>query len=313
MRTFTCPGCGAATRSEAATAYVYCNHCGSYADYDFASLRWLSWSPEAREYTAYIGQRLAQKEELRMAGRRKSFQKMEREDWEYYISLVPEVHPKEVDTPGDRQDTYLEWWSQTAAERAFNPVIREQNDALAGFMSQLPWKHTPGGPGVIGYTLSLPGDSFLELAERYLKTARIEAGIFLDLGLTGLHPDRIPVEHYQRMAASSFIQAWSQFLDQKTISDYLEQYQLRGSYQWVPEKGEFSACSCCGSQLDDRNAEGEVQCNTCGHTVVLGGVPFNCTGCGAPLSLEPDADSVICPYCTTLSAVGTFDSFLGYR
>ena len=311
VRTFTCPNCGASTRSNADTAYAYCGHCGSYAGYDFACLRWLNQCQSAREYALYIGPRWAIKEELRLAGNRDSFQSMERADWEYYIVKVPEFHPKDVDQPGQRRETYLDWYAKTATERAFNEKIRKLSDQLAEFMGTLPWNRKSND--LIGITLSLPKEAFLNLAEQYLNNARIEADIFQNQGLIDLHPDRIPLAHYSRLSASNFIQAWSQFLDGPTILAYLDKYHLRGSYQWIPEKEKETCCNFCGSLLGVNGKEGEMICDACGHTVIVGAVPFNCTGCGAPLSLEPDADLILCPYCTTLSAVGTFDSYLGYR
>lgn len=303
LRRFKCHNCGAVSEDAATEVYVYCKHCEAPIDYDLQVLWRLCRQNEYKRWQQGLAAGWPAKEAARTSGDRQRFMELDREDVLRSLQDIPSMHPEAVRKPGEIQERYLEWYIRCDAERTFNPeLVKRYADHAAESTKR--FRQEPGGP--TGIRTAVSGPDLVAIIESWIEVSRFERRVCDENGINDLCPVPLIPEQQEKTLVSGMFQGYSQFLDEEAVRFVIAHFHMGESFSWKVSTDTGICCGTCGDQIGGIEKGSSVECPGCGTLITDGAVAFGCSGCGAPLTLNRDADYGICPWCGTVANNATF-------
>ncbi|MEO6772471.1 MAG: DUF1266 domain-containing protein [Kofleriaceae bacterium] len=256
----TCGHCAAPRTRPSPSAYVYCDHCGELADYDFvtACSSPLAPGPVYEALRAEVAPALAS---AHAAGDRTAYREHQLRLIGGWADACPRVLPVRAKDPEYRA-RYLAWLAEAAVVIAFDEEARRREARMTEACQALVFVEVDGRPRVGAEPFRAVAAAMFEFEARCdeLCTPAVYA----------MHPDGAARELQRRIGYSQFAQGWLPFLDEAEAIALLERTQLAGAYDVVDDVATRSwPCASCGGPLDLVAGANRVVCEHCGRLVTV--------------------------------------------
>lgn len=286
-----CPSCGGHKTRPSQTAYVYCDFCGTLADYDFAKA---CEQPAKQPGPAYqdLNNRLSpMMQHAKATGDVNGYRNLQKQLFEMYIEMLPNANPPRVSDPEYRRK-YVDYMAEGGTVTAFDPQALALEAEVTRTVTGLQWAFPK--PGV----MKVAPQSFGAMANAVFAQQDYIAKLYESRGVYAMHPDRPGGDLQKRVGISLFVQGWLPMLDEQSTQAFLDRAGLKTEYVEVePVKGDKADCAGCGTPLEVLPGAKRCICEKCGQGLEVGGERITCRGCGAPLAPTEGSQNVTCPHC----------------
>lgn len=308
-----CSACGGPKMAPSKSAYLYCDFCGRYLDWDF--YRAVS-SKEDRlpgpEYERLAAELAPEAEAARARGDREGYAAVQKRLFEAHMTACPASYSPRIGDESYRA-AMLDYMARYYTLTAFDEELVQLNAALTRATNELEWRER-GGEAFEGLSDSLEDyrdliavaaaafactsasfwrmfDAFDAFTRRAFDKAS-EQGLFRD------YPDDIDERRAGRTAYSALAEAWLPYLDDADQKRLLERTGLATRYREVdPSELTERHCGRCGGTLAVPHGARRVLCESCGHHADVQRPEIACGQCGGPVSMPDGLSHVSCPYC----------------
>ncbi len=289
IKKVTCRTCGASKQVPPKTAYMYCDYCGSLADWDFRiscqSAGSMRPGPAYEQLQAKEGPLQAQ---AKIDGDQDTYRASLRRVFEGHMKYCPAAYSPRLGDP-EYRDALLHFTVESYLNAAFDLECRERQSAMDLAVKTLQWNR--------GLTTRVEPESF----RRLVQTFRNHNERFLQLcqPLLDGHPDHPTLDLCSAIGASAFIQGWLPYLDDAEQQRLIDEMGLGGEYVAIePVETTKRHCGGCAKPLEVMPGAKRVVCEACGHTNDVSQPEISCTGCGSPLSVPAGKTRFACPSCS---------------
>lgn len=286
-----CPSCGGHKTKPSPTAYVYCDFCGTLADYDFAKA---CESPAKQPGPAYqnLNAQLApMMQQAKQYNDINGYRNLQRQLFEMYIDVLPNANPPRC-TDREYRTKYVAYMAEGGTVIAFDQQAQffeaEVNRTVTTLQFAMP------KPGV----MKVSPQSFQAMSNVVFAQQDYLAKLYEQRGVYAMHPDHPDGGLQKRIGISLFVQGWLPMLDENSTQQFLDRAGLKTEYVEVdPPKGDKADCAGCGSPLEILPGARRCICAKCGQGLEVAGERLSCHGCGAPLAPTEGSRNVTCPHC----------------
>jgi hypothetical protein len=289
VRKVRCPSCGAPKLTSTKSAYVYCDFCAQFMDWDLQAAKYSAGVAAGPHYRA-----LVQEMEPRLAAARKrrdrdALAACHHALFDQYMTDCPNGYSPRVGDPVYRAAT-LERSVHAQVVRELEPPCVAADAEVEASIRGLEWRSDHG--------VARPSaKSFWRMYE-----AVVAADLAVKAALKAIpqlvpDPDETPPELSAKIRDSAMVQAWIETLDHKTGEQLLDRTRLRDEYDEVDEPTLHSAaCGHCGATRQAPAGARRGLCESCGHVTALGRTAF-CGYCGAQIHFPLGAALTACGHC----------------
>ena len=289
MKRVTCGSCGASKVRPPTSAYMYCDYCGAFVDWDFKIACQTAGSAKpGPEYERLNAAEAPVQEQARVAGDKKTFGKSLYKVFDAHMTHCPASYSPRIGDP-DYREALLRFTVRSYLAAAFDADARGREVAMTQAMKGMKW--LPG----FGTTRAEP-QSFRAMVDTY----KAFTNRFLDLCASFMdsHPDGITHEQSFQISASTFLQGWLPYLDKPQQDAIIDELGLGGEYvDLQPVETESRHCGGCGSELSVVPGAKKMVCESCGRMNDVGRPEISCSSCGSPLTLPVGKSMFSCPSC----------------
>ncbi len=284
-----CRSCGAPKRKASATAYVYCDFCATFTDFDLQKVL-AADAAETNRAMQDLAARFAP--EIEAARVAKNFDGLVAAHTRYYEAYTRFAKSQLSPRIGDA--AYRAEWIRYAAtcdaKNALDPQNHENTEALNATLGDLHW--TLDGKHPV-YHL----ESFAPMLEAFMRGVRRGVALAREAPVVR-HPDGATDELLGKIACSTVAQGWLPYLNDEGQKLLLDRTGHAGTYVDVEDTPlERRSCDGCGAPLDVCAGAARVLCEHCGKLHEIGGASVHCPDCGASVALVANTPTATCPYC----------------
>ena len=294
IKRVNCPRCGAPKTLPSATAYLYCDYCGSLMDYDFRLAN--AGTNAAITNTVFsrlitpVQNALAQ---AKSSGDRDTYRRLYRQVYAQWVQECPQAVSPRVKGDLAFREQFVNYQAECAVVKDFDPNQAPVDAKIAAAIAGIRRIPQPGG----AWRAAGP---FWEYAQLYKQQMESVYALLEQQGVLAMDPDQAPPGVPLRMEYSTFCQGWLPHLSPEDGERLLAFYGLKAEYDAVkPTPTDQHRCGGCGAQISTVHGARQVVCESCGRSldITAGDVP--CRKCGAALSFPVGVAQVNCPYCQT--------------
>ena len=202
IKRVSCSQCGAPKSLPSATAYIYCDYCGSLMDYDF---RIANANTNAGLTNTVFHRLIAQVQvpltQAIASGDKETYRKLYREVFAKWVVECPMAVSPRAKNDAAFRDQLVAYFAESAVVKEFDPRQTSMNaemNTLAASLQRIP---TPGGAWMVA-------GAFWPYAEMFKKQMELTYELIHQLGVDAMDPDRASPEVALRMEYTTFCQAW---------------------------------------------------------------------------------------------------------
>lgn len=283
-----CPGCGAAKTRPSPTAYVYCDFCGSLADYDFRKACEQPRSLPGPVYEALVARLKAPLAAAYEAGDAVAYATLQASLLDAWVEACPHAVPPRCADPGFRRE-YVAQMAASAAFSAFDERARTLAAATDAAVASLAWK-TRGNRAIADPARFAAVADAVLAQQAYVQSAEV-------LATLPPSPDNAPPHLQQRLALAMFVQGWLPYLDDASAAALLARTGFAQNYVTADVvDGTHANCGHCAADVVLLPGATRAVCDGCGRRLKLDAA-IDCRGCGHDLRFGDGDDSMTCPYC----------------
>lgn len=290
LKRVTCRTCGASKLTPPKTAYMYCDYCGTLADWDFRIACEQGGSAQPGPKYEQLNRQLAPKlGEALASGDRETYLNLQKQLFDAHMTACPASYSPRLGDPEYRSQL-LDYTALCYSTAAFDPECKQLENGMQMAMGGLQWTGGMGSQRLVEPT------SFRRLIDAF----KAHNARFLDLSRVHLemHPDHPPEEMLTQIGASAFIQGWLPYLNQQQQDELIAEFGLSGEYVSAePPQGTERPCQGCGTTLTVPQGARRTVCESCGHTNDWTRAQIPCTNCGTPILVPPGQTRFSCPSC----------------
>ncbi len=288
-----CGVCGAPKKLPAVTAYIYCDYCGSLADFDLHKACDGATMP-GPEYARLVNGLQPQAKAAQASGDQDTYRGIQRQIFASYVANVPSAVSHRAVGDDAYREKYVAYMAEGAVVRGFDPRALELEADMQQRVAALQW--TRGSGGLMDVKVAPEG--VWAMADTLDRQIQLNVALYARTGVTELDPDRASSSLYAKMGWSGFCQGWIKYLSEDDAAKLLDRAHLRNEYVPVqPEGAEPRSCSGCGGQIHALPGAKVVVCDGCGKSLDVGEAALTCAGCGGSVTLPVGADNAACPFC----------------
>lgn len=245
-----CPHCSAPRTRPSPSAFVYCDHCGELADYDFTLAAPFAPGPVFEQMRTELAPALAA---ARTADEARAVQ---RRLFAAFVEACPQCVPVRARDP-DYRARYIAWLAEGAVVTAFDPEASALAAAMQRTVEHLGFATIEGRTRVANFAAL-----FAAMLAFEARNDQLFAEVY------ALHPDAAPRELQRRIGFSLFAQGWLPYLDEAEATSLLERTGLRADYDPVGTVATRTwPCASCGAPLELVAGARRVVCEHCGRRV----------------------------------------------
>lgn len=283
-----CPSCGAAKTRPSPTAYVYCDFCGSLADYDFRKACEQPRSLPGPVYEKLVAKLTAPLKAAFDAGDRAAYTALQVSLFDAWVQACPNAVPPRCADPGFRR-AYVARLAASAAFAAFDEKARQLAAATDAAVAALAWTTQGNRAMVVPARFAAMADAVIaQLA--YGQSAEV-------LATLPPSPDNAPPRLQERMALAMFVQGWLPYLDDASADALLQRTGFAQTYVTADAVNATHAnCGHCTADLVLLPGAKHAICDGCGRRLEIDAA-IDCRGCGHDLRFDDGDNAESCPYC----------------
>jgi LSD1 subclass zinc finger protein len=284
-----CTVCGAPKKLPSINAYVYCDYCGSLADYDLHRACETNTMP-GPEYVRLISRLQPQLDAAKLAGDSGGYRGLQRQVFEAYVANCPMAvsHRAKADEAYRKQ--LIAYLAESGVQRAFDPEASRLEQEMTQRVAALRWTGSMTARQV-------DTDSFWPMTETLARQIDVHDALNRRSGVSELDPDKAD-DLQGKLAWSMFCQGWLPYLPEGAAQELLERTGLRNEYVAIePEGAQPRRCGGCGGQISALPGAKEVVCDGCGRKLDVTAAELTCSNCGATMTFPSGASRMACPYC----------------
>jgi hypothetical protein len=290
VRKVRCPGCGAPKVTPTKHAYVYCDYCARFMDWDFQVSCETAGSalpgPQYRALQNYLRPKL---ESARRAGDRAALAAAHRELFDLHMRDCPATYSHRIGDPAYRA-ALLDRTVHGQLARELDPRCVAADLAVDTAVKRLSWDHQPDGA-------KCRADSFWAMYDAVVVADLTVKEIVRALPEVAPDPDETPPELIGIIRDSIIVQAWLPYLDEATADALLARTGLRPEYETLDDPALVAQhCGYCGAARQVPEGAHQAVCDACGHVGALG-TPARCTHCAAPILFPVRRTTTSCGHC----------------
>jgi DNA-directed RNA polymerase subunit RPC12/RpoP len=284
-----CTVCGAPKKLPSTNAYVYCDYCGSLADYDLHRACETTTMP-GPEYVRLLGRVQPELKTAKEAGDSGRYRELQRQLFDAYVTNCPMAVSHRAKADETYRSQVIAYMAESGVQRAFDPEASRLEQEMAQRVAALRWTGSMTAREV-------DADSFWPMAETLARQVDVLEALDRRSGVTDLDPDK--ADYLQgKLAWSTFCQGWLQYLPEGAAQQLLERTGLRNEYVPIQSEGaQPRRCSGCGGQISALPGAKEVVCDGCGRKLDVTAAELTCANCGATMTFPSGASHMACPYC----------------
>lgn len=294
VKRVNCRKCGAPKLLPSATAYLYCDFCGTLMDYDFR----LANAGSNAGITNTIYARLfagvqAEMAQAKAAGDKDMVRALYKKVYEQWVAACPQAVSPRARSDEDFRRQLVDYFAECAVVKDFDPRLQVHNAHMQGLEATLIRIPMPGGAW-------RAAGGFWPYAELFKKQMELTYELIFKEGVNRLDPDDAPLDIALHMEYSTFCQAWLPHLSPEEGARLLALYGLDADYDEAkPLDTQQRTCGHCGAELTTLPDARKVICESCGFAIEVGGAAIACRKCGALLSFPEGVIQLACPFCQT--------------
>src|SRR5258706_15107690 len=222
IKRVSCTRCGAPKSLPSATAYLYCDYCGSLIDYDFR----IANADTNAGLTNTVFHRLmagvqAQMTQARARGDRDTCRQLYRQVYAQWLHECPMAASPRAKTDGAFRERFIAYQAECAVAKDFDPQQAPLDAQMAALTNGLQRIPTPGGTWMVA-------GSFWPYAEMFKRQMELAYALFHQTGVEALDPDQAPPGLALHMGVSAFCQRWLPHLSSADGERLLALYGLNG-------------------------------------------------------------------------------------
>jgi DNA-directed RNA polymerase subunit RPC12/RpoP len=284
-----CTVCGAPKKLPSTNAYVYCDYCGSLADYDLHRACETDTMP-GPEYARLVNGLRPQMEAARAAGDTARYRELQREVFSAYVANCPMAVSHRARADQAYRDGLVAYLAESGVQRAFDPEASRLEHEMAQRVAALRWTGSV-------MTRQVDTDSFWPMTETLARQVVVHDELNRRSGVSDLDPDK--ADFLQgKLAWSMFCQGWLRYLPEEAAQQLLERTGLQNEYVPIqPAGAQPRRCSGCGGEIHALPGAREVVCDRCGRKLDVTVAELTCGNCGATMTFPSGASHMACPYC----------------
>jgi DNA-directed RNA polymerase subunit RPC12/RpoP len=289
-----CPRCGAPKQLPSATAYVYCDHCGSLVDYDFRAAN----AGTSSGLTNTVFHQLVAPVQpalmlARVTGDVDRYRALYRDVYAEWIRQCPQAVSPRARNDEDFRARMVHYLVESTVGKDFDPTLSSLEQRLNVAISSLTRIPRGDQPWLVGDGIWPVADGFRQLMEatyQHLET----------IGVLALDPDESPAGLPLRMEYSTFCQGWVAHLAPEAAQRLLAMFGLAAEYTRVTVGSVVTrCCGGCGSELVTVPSARVVVCEACGRRVDV--ARGECRSCGSSICFPEGVTRLACPSCRALT------------
>ncbi|MHB8464677.1 MAG: hypothetical protein ACYDH6_14510 [Acidimicrobiales bacterium] len=289
----TCTTCGAPKKLPAVTAYIYCDYCGSLADFDLHKACESDTMP-GPEYAQLVNGLQPRLKAAQASGDRDAYRDLQRQIFASFAANVPSAVSHRAKGDDAYREKYVAYMAEGAVARAFDERAVQLEEEMKQRVAALQWTQGPGGM----MDMKVAPDGVWAMADTLDRQMQANVALYEQTGVTDLDPDKASSALYTKMGWSGFCQGWLKYLSEEDAATLLDRAQLRNEYVPVqPEGAEPHSCIGCGGQIQALPGAKVVVCDGCGKSLDVGSAALACPGCGGSVTLPVGVSNAPCPFC----------------
>ncbi|MDP2315096.1 MAG: DUF1266 domain-containing protein [Pseudomonadota bacterium] len=286
----SCHACGAPKQLPPKTGWVYCDRCGTLADWDFRKACEGGSALPGPAYEQIAGQLAPALDAARNARDGAKCVKLQRQLFTAWVEACPKAVPPRAAEFAYRM-AYVEYLASAAAATDLDAEWQALAMAVRGATQGIQFEGDPRKPRVRSAPFWTLYGAVKRQTERGMR-------VYAESGVLELHPDEAPAELQDRLTWSVFAQGWLPFLADADAERLLAETGLGGDYDVLPSVTHgLRHCGGCGGEIAVVEGATRVVCEACGHRVEVGTAEIPCTQCAGLISLPAGKDRVACPFC----------------
>jgi len=291
VRKVRCPSCRAPKLKPSSSAYVYCDYCAQFMDWDFRGAS--AGVQPGPLYRALVHRLSSDLESARASGDAAALGESYRQIYGYLMTECPANYSPRIRDPAYR-DAMLARSVHAQVIRELDPACKEADGAVSAAVRKLEYDNLGGGMNRVR------GPSFWVMYEAIVRADAVVRAAVLAVPEPCPDPDATPPALSAIMRDSIVVQAWSPFLDEATVAELLERTGLREEYDEIDDPTMLpTPCRACGAARESPTGAGRVVCEQCGMIDELGRAGY-CGMCGGPIRFGVGATSVTCVHCNAV-------------
>jgi DNA-directed RNA polymerase subunit RPC12/RpoP len=283
-----CPSCGAAKTRPSATAYVYCDFCGSLADYDFRKACEQPKTMPGPVYEKLSANLQPQCEKALKANDREDYLQLQTELFDAYVKACPAAVPVRIGDPVFRK-AFVVHSAGCCTVIAFDDEYKKISEAMTQATAALQWAHLEGAARVSHKSFKALLDTVIASQERaYSEELSSQYPP---------HPDGASADLLKRIGLSGFVQGWLPYLHEATTKLLLERTGLAREYLAAEDHPATTlSCGHCKNPIPIFAGARQCVCEKCGYKLAVE-QGIHCDGCGKHLAIDQNSTDFPCPYC----------------
>lgn len=286
-----CIRCGAAKALPSKTAYVYCDFCGSLADYDFQiACRTPNSALPGPAYEELLRSLHTELEYARQQQDVDRYREIQLRLFTRWVELCPmAVSPRAADP--DYRSKLIAYMAEIAVTNDLDPTYQRHAAEVEQVTAAVRWQPTHAR------TLAI-SETFWPLYKAVRAQVDYSYGLLELAGVTEHHPDQVPVWLQEKLVWSMFAQGWLPYLGPEDSKAVIQETGLYGEYAPIePKETTLRHCGQCGGDLQVIPGAKAVLCEACGRRIDVAEDEAPCPTCGALMSFPVGVGRAACPYC----------------
>ncbi|MCA9674138.1 MAG: hypothetical protein H6708_17805 [Kofleriaceae bacterium] len=302
VRKVRCPSCGAPKVTPSESAYVYCDYCGQYMDWDLQAAKYSAGVAAGPHYRALLVRLQPELTAARLAGDRARLAAGHRQIFDQYMKDCVSSYSPRIKDPAYREAILTRTVHATVVSE-LDPRCRATQAALDAAIAGLEYdvvgedRYDASWNKIASAEPRPRPHTFWRMYEAYTANALAVAAALDADPQVGPDPDDTPPALAAKVRDSGIVQAWIKLLDPATADELLERTHLRDEYVEVPDPTfHDAACARCGAAIHAPEGARRHLCTGCGHLTPLGTRAF-CGYCGAPVHFGLGARTAACTHC----------------
>ena len=305
IKTLSCRACGAPKVTPSRSAYLYCDYCGAYLEWDFYRAITAKDSKLPGPEYERLHERLSGKLEARREkGDKEGYRALQRKLFTAHVKACPAAYSPRIGDPAYRS-ALIEYMVE----------LRSVSHAMTDATAALQWKERSSGEK----SQPAHGDNTAEILEVIAQVAsmtQVKSSFFWRFfdaydaftkqcvvkqaaaGLVETYPDEVEPAQLLTTSYSIFAEAWLPYLAPKDQELLLSRTGLASEYREVaPPSAVKRNCGACGARVTAVKGARCVVCEECGYKLEMARPDAECSNCAATLSIPSGKSHFICPYC----------------
>jgi hypothetical protein len=292
VRNIRCPTCGAPRLTPTRSAYVYCDFCARYMDYDVNAAKYTAGIAAGPHYRGLVAQLADELAAARAAGDREALLEYHRALVGRYMSDCANAYSPRLADPAYRE--------ATLARAAHVQTVRDLDVRCRAADAELAVAAEAIDMDVVGdgtqYRVT-SARAFWRMYDAYLASAAALAAALATTPPPVADPDDPPPELEARQRDSTFVQGWIAALDDEVTHELLVRTGLTAEYVELPDPAlHAAACQHCGAAREAPEGALRTVCEACGLVTTLGR-SGPCASCGGAIDFPLGRTLATCPHC----------------